>query len=523
VSDLAAPGAPVRPTLKRRFDNASLRWQARMDSEWADRVVPWAVAVVLFVVLVALALAQARSLGGGVDLGAYTQGAWLIGEGVEPRVTVTDGTHLLSQQAAFLFYPIAWLTDLTPIIATLLVVQSAALALGAVPVWRIGRRLANLKPGAAGALVWAYGLYPAVHNLNLADFHPETLAVPALLFAALYGLSGRWVFYGLACAVAVAARADLSMVVFGMGLLLLMEGKRRPGLISAAVGLGYAIVAVSVVQPNVGDGEYAHIDTFAEYGTTPLGVLWGMLTSPLQVLGDLVVEENFAVVVFLLAPVFFLPVLALRYLLPVLPLQFLYLVADVETASTFGEQTVAFAAFVFVATAFALAKIGRQGVERVLVDRRVLGALVLVAAVFFVLDAASSPYREPWTWGGRDAAAHARLDAVDLVEDDWAVRASPSLVPLLAERREVYVLDTTGRPDIRGAISRVPVRADDRGRTGRVGSEPVDVIVFDERAAVGWTENERRVFREGLERQGYERVFGTQGIEVYRRAEPEAG
>ena len=44
---------------------------------------------------------------------------------------------------------------------------------------------------------------------------------------------------------------------------------------------------------------------------------------------DLVLEENFAVIVFLLAPVLFLPLLAPRYLLPVVPLEVVYLVADV--------------------------------------------------------------------------------------------------------------------------------------------------------------------------------------------------
>ncbi len=170
-----------------------LRWQARLDSQSWDRFLPWIFAGLIFVVLVSLALAQARSLGGGADLGTYTQAAFLVVEDGDPLVTVQGGTHILAQQAAFLFYPVAWLTSFLPIIPTLLVLQSGALAIGVVPLWRIARRLANLRVGAAAALVWAYALYPAVHSLNLSDFHPETVAVPALLFACLYGLSGRWI------------------------------------------------------------------------------------------------------------------------------------------------------------------------------------------------------------------------------------------------------------------------------------------------------------------------------------------
>src|SRR5690606_2863934 len=108
-----------------------------------------------------------------------------------------------------------------------------------------------------------------------------------------------------------------------------------------------------VVQPAFGDGGYAHIDSFIDYGDTPLGVLGGMLTHPFQVLGDLFVEENFTLLVFLFAPVLFLPLLAPRYLLPIVPLEVIYLVADVPEAEVFGAQTVAITAFVFVATAMA--------------------------------------------------------------------------------------------------------------------------------------------------------------------------
>jgi uncharacterized membrane protein len=515
--DVERPPTRPRRTLKRRLDNATLRWQARLDSEWADRVLPWLLAGGLLVVFLSLSLARARSLNGGVDLGRYTQAAFLIDNGDEPILTVKDGTHLLSQQASFLFYPMAWVTKLAPIIPVLLVLQSAALALGVVPLWRIGRRLANLRVGAVLALTWAYAFYPAVHNLNLGDFHPESVAVPALLFAALFGLSRRWILYALACAVAVAARADLVLVVGGFGALLIIEGRRRAGLLSIAAAAAYTLAAVFVIQPGFGDGTYAHIDSFTQYGDTPFGVLGGMVSNPVQFLEDLTVEQNFGVVVFLLAPVFFLPVLAPRYLLPVLPLEILYLVADVEIEATFREQTVAITAFVFVATAFALAKIGRQGVERVIVDRRVLGALVLMSTVFFVRDADASPYRRPWTWGGRDLADQARLDAVDLMEGDAgaSVRASPALVPLLAERENIYVLDTESRPNVRAAIT---MPADEGGPAADVGEGRiacVDWILYDEHAATDWTDNERRVFREGLGREGYARVFATRGIEVY--------
>src|SRR5262245_33674117 len=117
--------------LRRRLDLLTLRLQGRLDSAGADRVLPWAFAFVLFLVLAGIALARAHGVEEGADLGTYTQGAWLITRGDPPFLTIT-GTHLLAEQAGFSFYPVAGLTSFLPAIPTLLIVQAALLAVGVV-------------------------------------------------------------------------------------------------------------------------------------------------------------------------------------------------------------------------------------------------------------------------------------------------------------------------------------------------------------------------------------------------------
>lgn len=493
--------APTRAqSLQRRLDNVVLRWQARLDSDSADKVVPWVWALVLFLVLGALALGRARSLDGGADLAAYLQGAWLINHG-DPAYSSITGSHLLSDQAGFIFYPLAWLTRLVPPVPLLLLVQSAALALGVVPLWRTARRVARLRAGAAVVVLVAYSLYPALHNINQADFHLASLALPALLWGSLFGLTGRWRLFMVCVVLVVSCRADFALVVAGLGGLLALEGRRREGALTAAFGLGWVLLALFVVQPYYAGGAFVHESAFAAYGSSPLGVLGGMLTHPFSVLGDMTAEENFTIVVFLLAPVLFLPVLAPRYLLPALPLEALYLVAN---ASEFQvprvEQTVAITAFVFLATAMALSRIGTRTIDRVRVDRRVLGALLLAALVFFVRDSATSPYREPWQLGRRDAVDTARLDAVAHIGDGDAVRASPALLPLLAERVHLYELETIDHPHVR-----------------RATADHVDVVVLDETAENGWDDDDRQLFHEGMVALGFGRTFSAEGIAVYRR------
>jgi uncharacterized membrane protein len=327
------------------------------------------------------------------------------------------------------------------------------------------------------------------------------LAVPGLLCAFYFAETDRWRWFAVFSIIVVLCRADLGLVILGMGLLFALEGKRRKGLIVVVLAAGYTIFAITVIQPDFGNGTFPHLNAFREFGDSPGSVAWGMLIHPFDILGRLTSEQNFNLLVTLLAPVVFLPVLAPRYLLPVVPLQVLYMVADVPREAVFGQQTVAITAFVFIASAFALSRIGRLGVEKINVDRRVLAALLLAGTVFFIRDAASSPYREPWDWGGQDMADGARIDAEEQIPSDAAVRATPSMLQLLAERERLYVLDTS---ETLGANE---------------ATEGVDFVAIDDRAITGWSANDRQEFFEGMAGEGFRVTVNDQGIVVFARQE----
>ncbi|MGH9119979.1 MAG: DUF2079 domain-containing protein [Acidimicrobiales bacterium] len=496
----AAPSArqPPKPRrkLSRRIDQVLLRWQARLDAAWADRVVPWVGAGLLFTMLFGLALARASTLMPGEVLGTFSQAAWLIstGNGAEPTIT---GDHLLAAHTPLAFWPIAWLTGILPTVPTLLGIQSAALAVGVVPLWRLARRVVHLRVGAAATLGVAYGLHPAVQNLNLADFHPQTLAVAPLLAATYYGLEKRWPRFWAFAVITVLCGAELGLVVGGLGLLLMLGGSRRNGIRAIGFGVGWTLVAVLVVQPVFGDAALVGPEAFGDYGNSALGAIGAMLGNPFQVLGDIFSESSIRLLIGVLAPLLFLPLLAPRYLIPGLPLQVLYLLAAVPLSGPDGAQhLVPTIPFALVAATFALSRIGRRNVERVVVDRRVLIALVLAAVGFFALDAASSPYRTPWAWGNdtpRDAAADS---AVEMVAAEEAVRASPALLPRLAERTDVYLLELPGP---------------NAGRATR----GVTATVLDGDAIPDWTTDDSLTFFRAMAARGWELVFRQERLTVW--------
>ena len=500
----AAPRASIpEPTWRERLDRRSLRWQARLDTQEVDRLLPWLVALLLFALLIGLSAARYRSLLMGTDMAISSQVTWLIGEGFTPDSTLL-GVNYLGIQAAFVIYPVALIAKVLPTNPTLLVLQSAALALGVVPLWRIARSIGNLRVGATTAIAFGYGVFAALHNLNVADFHVEVFALPALLAAVLQGLRERWITFWILVVFILLCRADLGLAVAGLGLLISYEGNRRMGIVTAAVGFTWTAMAILVVQPQFLDGDFPHMVEFARYGSgNPFDVLWGIITHPHDFVSDLTSEENFSTLVMLFAPVLFLPFVAPRYLLPTIPLFALYLVADVQPTGRLEEatQNIPIAAFIFVATVFALKRSGRVLVERVNVDKRLLLALVLTASVFFVLDSATSPYEQPWEWGRLDAADGARLDAVELIPEAAAVRASPRVLPRLAERTRLYEL-VTDTADGRDSAPDAVV--------------DVEWIILDLDSAPLWTDTlEQQRFALGLG-AGWEQVYGEQGVFVFQ-------
>lgn len=478
-----------------------MRWQARLEAGWADRYIPWIAAGFFTILYFTLAAARVRGLDAGAELAATSQGMWLIRHGETPDLTIT-GSHLLAQHLPLGMYPVAQLTRLLPTVPTLLALQAAGLAFGVVPLWALARRIAGLRVGAAIALVVAYGASPTLNNLNLSDFHPAAVAVAPLLGATYLALRGRWRAFAIVSASAVIWSAELALVIAGIGVLIFMQGERRVGTRTIVAGLAWTALAVLLLEPRYGSTGFIAPGAFKAYGSSAFSIIGGMIIHPHTVMGDLFAEENIRLIVSLLAPLLFLPVLAPRFLIPAIPLQALYLLADVPVRGNgTNEFGLPLTVFAFVAATFALHRLGRRSIERVVVDRRVLIALTVAAIGFFCTDAINSPYERPWNWGRQDAADEARRAVADDVPASVRVRGSATVLPLLAERAKVFELDTASdaAAAVRDSVDRVIVTSQD----------------------VDWSTDQWASFAGGLALRKFVLSYDREGVKVYTRLAPD--
>jgi len=238
------------------------------------------------------------------------------------------GMHWLGDHSSLILVPLAPLFALAPHALTLLAMQTVALAAGAVPVWLLARR--ELPPGplpvACAAL---YLLHPALGYLNLFEFHPETLAVPFLLWCALEVRAGRTGRAALAAGIALLAREDVPLPVSGLALVALVARPRNPrlALALAALAAGSLVLTFAVLKPALLTGQADYGQMYARWGATPLEVATGVFGRPLEALAsfwttpgnaeDALLKKQMWLHLFL--PVGGLALFAPLWLLPALP------------------------------------------------------------------------------------------------------------------------------------------------------------------------------------------------------------
>jgi uncharacterized membrane protein len=140
------------------------------------------------------------------------------------------------------------------------------------------------------------GLFPLtflasapLHHMALADFHPEAVAVPALLWALCFLQEGRLLGLWGAVVVALACKETTALAVAGLGLVAILDRRRRwLGAALIAVGVGAFAAEVKLGLPFFAGHETPYTGRYSHLGNGMGEVLQAPLRHPLRVLSLLV-------------------------------------------------------------------------------------------------------------------------------------------------------------------------------------------------------------------------------------------
>lgn len=265
------------------------------------------------------------------DLAFFDQGIYLISQG-KPPVSSVLGFHILADHAAWILYPLALLYKIYPSVYWLFAVQSVALALGALPTYLLALQ-AGLKEKLAIAMVAVYLMYPVVYNSNLCDFHPDTIAVPALLMAVLAARSRKIAWFCVSILLVLACKAVLSLTVVAMGIwLLLFEKRRLYGAIAIIGGTIWFLIANWIIIPFYGNEAALlnrHLYRYSYLGNSFSEMVQILLFQPKIIFNNVFSIINLEYLWFLFSPVIW--ALRPQYIIPliaIIPCVALNLLAD---------------------------------------------------------------------------------------------------------------------------------------------------------------------------------------------------
>ena len=385
------------------------------------------------------------------DLAIFDQAIYLISQNQTPFSSLM-AINIFGDHAAFIFYPLALLYKIYPDVHWLLFVQAISLALGAWPSWSLARQ-AGLNEPKAIAIAAVYLLYPAVFNVNLFDFHPEVIALPALLAAILAARLNKTLWFCAAIVLVLSCKAVLSLTVAAMGLwLLCFDKKRNCGLIALFLGAGWFLVATQAVIPYFNQGrEHAGIGRYQYLGNSVFEIVINLIVKPNLVLGRLFSLDTLEYLALLLLPViWWLSPRQLTPLISAVPMLAMNILSDIPAQRDLIHQySIPILPFLLVTVISSLAASNQQKgktiFDRLPIPNYPLPRVIVIWSLIAFLALAKYGYFWTIYLNGIDTLS-ATKEAISLVETKGSVLTSAQIAPHLAHRPVVKLTQADAPP-----------------------------------------------------------------------------
>ncbi len=447
--------------LARRRQLSNANRTSPFSERWSDHA--FAILVLAYAVIFSY-LAVVRHLAfktgdifinDGWDLGQYDQLIWNSLHGYLFQNTfVPDAPIFLGKS----FTPI--LLALVPLYAiwsdpiVLLVFQSFALGIAAFPIYWLAReRLGRLLAFAIGL---AYLLSPALHGINLYEFHEIALAAPVLAYATFFLLRRHTPGLIVTLLVALLIKEESALILTAFGVFIfLFQKNRRLGFALALGGAAWAVVLLQTIIPFFrGDpsGAFYYFGSgvvagggarYGYLGNSIPEIISTLLTRPDVVWTHLVVPGKIEYGLHLIVPLGLLPLFGAEALVLALPTLAYSLLSEFDAQySIHFHYSAALLPFFFFAAIL--------GAERLLGwiahARHAAASRVAIAVLFVVSSVISYRFQSPAPLGLYYQAERYVMTAHTML-GDALMRAIPSesvvatqvdFLAHLSGRRQVY-------------------------------------------------------------------------------------
>jgi uncharacterized membrane protein len=380
----------------------------------------------------------------GYDLAFYDQIIWrtahtdvmgvsIEGDNVSNWAFHVEPILLLLAPLSLIFQDTRWL----------LVLQSVALGIAAIPIYRIALRQWQ-KPWIGFLFAGLYLIYPAVGFANKFDFHPLTLTMPLLLFAWDSAELKRYPLTSVLLLLALMCKEEMGFVVAGFGLYWYFEARWRTGLIWAVGGVIWALVSLFVIIPGAQGKTLLPNQAFLRYSW----LFKGSLAEKIAYItgSDTPLKVRFLIQLF--TPLLFMPLLKPKILAIAVPILVLSLLsAQPDQSGIFHQYMADILPFLMIAaikgTYSALSYAPRLRLRRVALQRVLLVGMLASTLIMFI---AFNPFvfvpRFPYSpvWGWEPGASLDGLRAAEkMIPPDSCLTTANNIAAHYGQRKYIYV------------------------------------------------------------------------------------
>jgi uncharacterized membrane protein len=354
------------------------------------------------------------------DLGIFDQQIWLAAHHLNALGTVRGLTMWANHvnPVIYLLVPFYWLGAGAHFLYLL---QVVAIACVAVPLYHLARaRLASPQLALVVPLAWL--LYPANEWMTQWAFHPEYLALPAIVYAYWFAERRQWWLYGACVVMVLSTKEDAALAVIALGAVLLARRQTRAGLATILTATAWFVICLRVIMPlATPNATPIYLYMYSQFGSSFWSILFNIVRHPSHLIDAIFTWSHVHYYEQIALPLGLLFVLSPTTVLLVVP-TFLLNVTNNQgyPADIHFQYTTFIATGLFIATVEGLARIRRRGL------------LVLACAVLALSSLVTNALYSPSPLNQRAFASA------------WALHASP-------QTREVTALLTRIPP--RAAVS----------------------------------------------------------------------
>jgi uncharacterized membrane protein len=174
-----------------------------------------------------LTINRHNAFASGFDLGNADQTVWNTFQG--RFFTLTNESQNISRFSIhadlilIFFAPLFFIWDNVRI---LLLVQTVALALGAIPLYLLANKVLRNRLISI-LIVCFYLLNPGLLWTNVYDFHAVAFVIPLLIFSFYFAYSKQWLWYWLTIFLSLMTKEQISVTIILFGILIFFFFKEK--------------------------------------------------------------------------------------------------------------------------------------------------------------------------------------------------------------------------------------------------------------------------------------------------------